>query len=306
MTGSRNILEIQNVTKKFGKFLALNSVSFGLQPKSHTILLGQNGAGKTTLLKCIMALTKFKGHIMIDGIDAGKKGKTIRRKIGYVPQNYSFYNNLTVQGHMKLATHLKQLNQREIQQKLQAIDLWNVREKKVGSLSSGMRQRLGIAQALLGDPPLLLLDEPTSNVDYKGQAEFRTVLQQLLAEGKTLVTTTHMPGLTEIATEVIIIDKGKIIAQGSPIDLARRMGLLHIIRVRCDLSSFPRIEEEAKILGAQEIEHGESWISFIISDQKKMNLVRKLSADPGVLDIVVEPVAIESEYLRMVGSYPND
>jgi ABC-type multidrug transport system ATPase subunit len=300
-SGKTPILIVQKVTKKYGKFIALDSVSLELPFGSHTVLLGQNGAGKSTLMKSIMGLIKFEGHITIDGFDVKKDYKRAKQKMGYVPQNYSFYDNLTVYEHMRFTTKLKQTDQNQIQEKLTAIDLWDARKKKVKSLSSGMRQRLGIAQALLGDPPLLLLDEPTSNVDYKGQEEFRDILRRLLKEQKTIVTTTHLPGLTELATEIKIVDRGRIIAEGPPLELMKKMGLLHTIRVKTDDSSADKILDSLKVPGVVGIERIGPWLVIRVTDESKMNVLKILNLEFNLEDAIIEPLAIESEYLRIVG-----
>ena len=167
------IVSIQNVEKRYGKFTALYKLSLDIKPGAHLLILGPNGAGKTTLIKSIMGILNFKGKVLIDGIDVNKDPRGAKKVIGYVPQNYAFYESLTLYDHAVLTTRLKNLGPEQIEEKLRLVNLWDARKRRVRACSDGMKQRLGIALALIGNPKLLLLDEPTSNVDLRGSSSSR-------------------------------------------------------------------------------------------------------------------------------------
>jgi len=160
------MVRIENVEKRYGKFTALQKLSLDIKPGSHLLILGPNGAGKTTLIKSMMGILNFNGRIEINGIDVNKDPRGAKRNIGYVPQNYAFYEGLTIFDHAVLSTRLKNLGKGQIEEKLRLVNLWDARKRRVRACSDGMKQRLGIALALIGNPKLLLLDEPTSNIDH--------------------------------------------------------------------------------------------------------------------------------------------
>ena len=215
------MVDIENLEKKYGKFTALYRMSLQVKTGTHLLILGPNGAGKTTLIKAMMGILNFSGRIRIDGIDVNKDPRGAKKVMGYVPQNYAFYEALTVYDHAKLSTQLKNADTDEIEEKLRLVNLWDARKRRVRACSDGMKQRLGIALAMIGDPKLLVLDEPTSNVDLRGQLEFQKLLRSLIAQGKTLITTSHLTGLGEIATEVMVLDHGRVIVRGPPESCSR-------------------------------------------------------------------------------------
>ncbi len=180
----------------------------------------------------MMGILNFNGRITIDGIDVNKDPRGAKKVIGYVPQNYAFYEALTIYDHAKLTTRLKNLGTEQIEEKLRLVNLWDARKRRVRACSDGMKQRLGIALAMIGNPKLLLLDEPTSNVDLRGQLEFQKLLRSLIAQGKTMITTSHLTGLGELATEVMVIDHGRVIIRGAPEELLSRLSVNDTLFVR--------------------------------------------------------------------------
>src|SRR5579872_5998645 len=200
-----NILEVTHLRKKFGKFAAVDDVSFSVAKGSRVLLLGPNGAGKSTIIKCVMGLLSFSGEIHADGVDAKRDSEEARKRIGYIPQQLAYYENLTVYDQTLFICKLKKAKIAKIQENLQKVDLWEHRKKKVKSLSQGMKQRLGIAIALLSEPPLLIFDEPTVNVDLKGQLDFQATAERLAGEGKTVLIVTHYPGFGDFANDAIVM-----------------------------------------------------------------------------------------------------
>ncbi len=295
------MLRVDSVTKVYGRKPALDKVSLEVPVGVHMLVLGPNGAGKTTLIKCIMSLIRYKGKIEVDGVDTRKNAKKARSMIGYVPQSYALYDNLSVMEHSRLTARLKGVGTSEIEQILTTVGMLEFRKKKVRELSSGMRQRLGIALALIGNPPFLILDEPTSNVDMRGRFEFQKILDELRHQGKTMLSTTHFAGLGEMATDVTILDQGKIVAAGNPSALLANLKSSSTIYLRLGAPDGPRAVEILKSLGATDIRDQEDWTAVTLPTATRMNAIATLikSGIP-VEDMIFDRVAIESEYLKFL------
>ncbi len=210
------MISIQNVTKQFYQFKAIDNVSFTI-PRGEVVgLLGPNGAGKTTLFK------------LIAGILQPDKGKiyphaNIWPAIGYKTDRLLFPNHLRVKQYLKIVTELSGVppsqTERVLTEALARVDLLSAANKKIGACSKGMRQRLGLAQALIGDPPLLLLDEPSNGLDPSGQDEMYRRIQELHAAGKTILLSSHqLPEVTQVCTHLIILNRGQIHYQSSMVD----------------------------------------------------------------------------------------
>jgi ABC-type multidrug transport system ATPase subunit len=295
------ILKVEHVSKRYGKFVALDNISFELPKGSHLLVLGPNGAGKTTLIKSIMSLISFKGGIRVHDVDVKKNSSLAKTHIGYVPQNYAFYEGISVREHAILSTQLKKVGREQAEEKLKEVDLWRVKDKKVRALSDGMKQRLGIALALIANPSLLLLDEPTSNVDLRGQLEFQTLLKSLVKQGKTLLTTTHLTGLGELASHVMILDKGKPIAMGPPSELLKNLGVNDSLYVRVNEKETEAVKQLLDSYKVTEVEARGEWIIAFMPSEIKMRVVKKLlDGGIGVEDLLIERAKIESEYFKII------
>ncbi len=296
------MLHVDSVTKVYGKKPALDKVSLDVPEGVHMLVLGPNGAGKTTLIKCIMGLIRYKGSIQVKGVDTRRNPKKARSLIGYVPQSYALYDSISVMEHSRLTARLKGVGTSEIEQILTTVGMFEYRKKKVRELSSGMRQRLGIALALIGNPPFLILDEPTSNVDMRGRFEFQKILDELLHQGKTMLSTTHFAGLGEVATDVAIIDQGKVVAVGNPATLLSNLKSSSTIYLRLGAPDASRAIDILKSAGATEIRDEENWTAVTLPTGSRMNAVAALIRSGVTLDdMIFDRVAIESEYLKFLG-----
>jgi len=295
------MVRIENVEKRYGKFTALHKLSLDIRPGSHLLILGPNGAGKTTLIKSMMGILNFNGRIEINGIDVTKDPRGAKRNIGYVPQNYAFYEGLTIYDHAVLSTRLKNLGKGQIEEKLRLVNLWDARKRRVRACSDGMKQRLGIALALIGNPKLLLLDEPTSNIDLRGQLEFQKLLRALLAQGKTLITTSHLTGLGELASEVMVLDHGKVVTRGPPEELLTRLAVNATVFVRVKGADAESVGRMLKGLGAEDYELEGEWLRASVPSTIKLGVLRNLlNASFEIRDLLVERSEIESEYVKLL------
>lgn len=187
-----HMLTVANLTKKYGKILACDDVSFTLDSGSVTVLLGPNGAGKSTLMKSIIGFLRYTGEITIDGF--ANKSSEARRILGYIPEIPSLYPNLTVSEHMDFLARAYRLTdyKTRAQQLLERFELSDKKKKFGDELSKGMQQKLNICLGLLPEPQLLLLDEPMIGLDPHAIKELKTLMEEMRAQGKTLLVSTHI------------------------------------------------------------------------------------------------------------------
>lgn len=213
-----NSIEIKNLNKFYGKKQALRNVDLSIQQGMFG-LLGRNGAGKTTLMKTLATLLQKKdGEITVCGIPI-ENAKEVRRIIGYLPQEFSMYPSMNVAETMEYLGILSGLSSSERKERTEAllkkVNLTEHRNKKIRALSGGMKRRLGIAQALLNDPKVLIVDEPTAGLDPEERVRFRNLLSEI-AENRIVILSTHIVGDIEAACEdIAILDDGRVLYNGT-------------------------------------------------------------------------------------------
>ena len=205
------MLEVKNVTKRYGKNVACNDVSFTLEPGSLTVLLGPNGAGKSTIIKSIIGFLKYDGSITINGIN--NKTVEARKVLGYIPEMPSLYPTLTVIEHMEFIARAYKLTDYKdrINMLLEKFELDDKRKKFGDELSKGMQQKLNICLGLLPDPDLILLDEPLVGLDPHAIKELKNYIEELRKSGKTLFISTHIIDSVDMLWDrTIIMQNGQI------------------------------------------------------------------------------------------------
>lgn len=212
-------LEIINISKKYKGKKAVNQINAVLHPGVYG-LLGANGAGKTTLMRMICGVLKMdEGKILYDGEDMNDMGERYRELLGYLPQDFGYYPNFTVMEFMLYMASLKGIGTALAKQKskvlLKKVGLESNHRTKIKALSGGMKQRLGIAQSLLNDPKILLLDEPTAGLDPKERVRFRTMIASLGKDRIVLLSTHIVSDVEEIADWIFMMKDGEIIKQGT-------------------------------------------------------------------------------------------
>lgn len=211
MSDKGEMVKATGLTKRYGKVRALDGLTFTLGAGEIVALLGPNGAGKTTTFKCLLGVTGFDGVVEVNGISVKSNGKEVRRQIGYLPQTPAFDSGDTCEQVLQFLAELKGSNPARAAELLERVHLTEQRRVQVGRLSGGMRQRLALAAALLSNPPLLLLDEPTANLDADSRREFHELLLELRDEGRSIVLSTHfVDSLVEITDRVIVLKQGRL------------------------------------------------------------------------------------------------
>lgn len=218
-------IKIENLYKSYRKKEALKGVSFGLKNGAYG-LLGENGAGKSTLMR-ILASVDFptKGQVLYDGTDVFALDEKYRGLIGYMPQDYSVYPSFTATDFLQYMGVLKGLNKEELKTKipevLDFVNLSDVANKKVKSFSGGMKRRIGIAQAIINDPQILIFDEPTAGLDPKERIRFSNIISEMSKDKIVLLSTHIVSDIEAIASNLIIISDGNILKTGSIDELVR-------------------------------------------------------------------------------------
>jgi ABC-2 type transport system ATP-binding protein len=221
-------IEVKNLSKQYGNVQAVTDVSFSVGDQQVLGFLGPNGAGKTTIMKI---LTGFhfpsSGFAFVDGIPVDEQPLEVKKRIGYLPENVPLYGDLTVDEYMGFAAEARFIPKPErkaaIDKSLEACALTSYRGRRIETLSKGYRQRAGLAQAILHDPPILILDEPTTGLDPNQIIEIRSLIKEL-GRRKTVILSTHILQEVEaICSQVLIINDGRIAAQGRPEEIAGSM-----------------------------------------------------------------------------------
>lgn len=220
-------LEIKNLTKKFDSFTALNKFNYTFSPGIYG-LLGPNGAGKSTLMNIITDnLRKSSGEIYLDGIKTNDMGKQFRKILGYMPQQQSLYPGFTLERYLYYMAALKGIRkkdaEKEIAKVLSLVNLTEHASKRLNGFSGGMKQRALIAQAILGDPKIVILDEPTAGLDPKERIRIRNLISEIAFEKIIIIATHVVSDIEYIAKEVLLLKNGEIIASGKPYKLCNEI-----------------------------------------------------------------------------------
>ncbi len=222
------MIEVKNVTKKYGKFVAVDDISFEIKEGEIVGLLGPNGAGKSTTMNMLTGfIEQTSGEIIIDGYDMLKRPKKAKKEIGYMPEGVPLYADLTVREFVKYMAEIKGIDKKERKQKVDKIieqtGLKDVENKLTRNLSRGYKQRVSMAGALVGEPKILILDEPTVGLDPKQITEIRKLIKEL-GKTHTVILSSHiLSEVSQICNKVIIINKGKIVAIDTPENLESKV-----------------------------------------------------------------------------------
>ncbi|MCI9361640.1 MAG: ABC transporter ATP-binding protein [Hungatella sp.] len=225
------MLKIDNLKKKYGQSIALDGLSMNVEDGNLYGFVGPNGAGKTTTIKIITGLLlPDSGLVTIDDIDVTREPGRIREKIGYVPDFFGIYDNLKVSEYMEFFAScygLYGLNaRRRCMMLLEQVRLSEKTDFYVEGLSRGMKQRLSLARALIHNPSLLIMDEPTAGLDPRTRLEFRQILKELREQKKTILISSHiLPELSEVCTDIGIVDQGRVVLEGAMDDILNQINV---------------------------------------------------------------------------------
>lgn len=302
-----NPIQVSNVTKRFGDVQALGGISLSVGRGEMFGLIGHNGAGKSTLFKLMLGLMPPSGgEIRIHGtLTSGRDFRQARRRIGYLPENFVTYDNLTGLEVLRLFADLKQVPQRECEPILERVGLAQAAGRRVRGYSKGMRQRLGFAQVLLGNPDLIFLDEPTNGLDPEGIHDFYRILREVKEEGATIIITSHiLAEIQERVDRLVILNSGHIAAQGTLAQLRSQMVLPSVIELTLRPGHGQQVHGALEHMPGVEMEIGENRARITCPQGNKVAVLGAVSALAGsVHDIVVHEPSLEDLFFGYGGEH---
>lgn len=281
-----NKLEIKNLTKTYGKKNANDNISVSLENGVYG-LLGPNGSGKTTLMKQITTLTKpTRGEIIYNGKYINELEGAYRDVIGYLPQEFGVYKNFSAKQFLQYVAALKGLSGKEAKEKidklLNMVGLYEVRNKAVGKFSGGMKRRVGIAQALLNDPKILVLDEPTAGLDPQERTRFRNLLSQI-SKNKIIILSTHIiSDIESIAKETMMLKNGAMLMKGTHQDILSSMqGKVYSIKTDQE-NEVIEIQNRYKVIN---IQRGAHDVTLRVVSEKMLPYPNTEAVEPSFEDV---------------------
>lgn len=295
------VVEIQGLAKRYGQLLAVNDLSLTVEEGEVFALLGPNGAGKTTTIKALLGLiTPTAGRVLLNGQDAGHDGKDARRHVGYLPEKLAFYDNLTGRQTLEFFAELRGADTEQCDSLLQEMGLAQARDKKVGAYSKGMVQRLGLAQALLGNPPILILDEPTSGLDPRGSWQIRQKITSLNKQGTTIVLCSHiLSEVQEVSHRVAILNHGTLMALDTLDNLGKKLDLQPVLTIEVQRPSEHMIDSIKKIEGVRTARRTDNVVTVQCDPRAKTKIMKAIEdAGATIIDFKTEEPSLEEMFLR--------
>lgn len=300
------MIEVRNLVYEYPNKRALDGVSLSVPAQTIVALVGPNGAGKTTLLRCLAALdTPYSGRVTIDGLDTREKPREIHARLGYLPDFYGLYDELTVRRCLTYAAWAHgiaaEATGAAVERAASGVGISDRMNSKAGELSRGLRQRLAIAQAIVHEPKVLLLDEPAAGLDPQARRDLSGLLIGLRDRGMTLMVSSHiLAELEDYCSQMLIIEDGKIVG-GKPItikDVERPRYLIEIATARSDLGAFLR----GAGIDVVEADDHHALITFTHNPAARAKLIRDLvSAGFEVSSFGESTKALEDAYFAQVG-----
>jgi ABC-type multidrug transport system ATPase subunit len=290
------LIKVADVTKKFGKVLAVDSVTLNVEQGESIALLGANGAGKSTLIKCILGLLDYQGTIEIQNHDIKENPKFSKSLIGYVPQDPLFYDMKTIEI-LHFFGSIRRVDDKRIKDLLNVVGLEDHKNKLSSELSGGMRQRLSFAIGLLSDPPVLILDEPTSNLDANARGDFLNLVKEHKNQGKTVLFSSHrLDEVYLIADRVLFMKSGRVILNEKPENLAASLGMKVKINLRIPEGSISDAISVLNTEGFENISRNGAGLYVEVEEGQRVLPFEKLMQN----NIPIEDFTIEESSMETV------
>jgi ABC-2 type transport system ATP-binding protein len=308
------MIGLKNVTKKFGNKTAVDNISFEVNKGEIIALLGPNGAGKTTTMRMITGfLPPTRGSLTIAGVDISKDPMRARAKIGYMPENAPLYKEMTVYDYLKFIAQIKGVQKNEvetdIQRVIEATGLMDVKKTIIANLSKGFRQRTGLAQAIINNPEVLVLDEPTVGLDPRQIKDIRNLIKSMKGE-RTIILSTHiLPEVAMTCDRVVVINDGKIAAIDDVKNLIDSNSRNSRIYIEIEAPAYEVINRLNRIKGVEEISAGQKTgggvYSYMITTDGKNDVRRAIVAEIagnkwGLMEFKRQQLSLEDVFLKLV------
>ncbi len=314
------MIEVKNLSKRYGQNVALNNISFSVEEGTVVGFLGPNGAGKSTTMNIITGyLSASSGVVTVGGYNTLDNPNEVKKLIGYMPELPPLYPDMTVKEYLNFMYDLKKVTlprEKHIKEICALVKITDVYGRLIGNLSKGYKQRVGIAQALLGNPPVLILDEPTVGLDPKQIIEIRNLIQNL-GKKHTIILSSHiLPEIQAVCERIIVINRGNLVADGTPDTLAHNLSTEHKLVVRL---AGPEADMKAglktlhNVVGVESFGEKEPGVyEFTVEGREGVDLRRELfhfaaKKDWPILSMSNSDLSLEDVFLRLTSaSYIRD
>ncbi len=298
-------LEAINLSKKYGNFYALKNLNLRVEGGKCIGYLGPNGAGKTTTLKLFTNLLRpTSGEAIINGYSVQKNMKRALEDVGTLIETPNFYPYLTPREVLSMLCDIRGADKKEIENVLETVRLSNWKNKKVGKFSKGMKQRLAMAAALVTNPSILILDEPTTGMDPQGMAEIREIIKSLKKEGKLILMSSHLlPEITDVCDEVAMINKGTLLLYDKIENVTSKFSSTSVlVELLEPVRDLRRIEEIKHVKAVKPVGASKIRIEFAGNAKEQYEILRALVENGyKVLNYRSETLPLEKAYLKLVG-----
>jgi ABC-2 type transport system ATP-binding protein len=310
------VIEVQNLTKSYGGTLAIQSLNFRVNKGEVVGFLGPNGAGKSTTMKIITGfMAPTSGQAIVGGFDVFENPIEVKKRIGYLPETPPVYADMKVRDYLRYVAELKGVHRSKIEKgvanAIEKTQLESVEKRLIHNLSKGFRQRVGIAQALVSDPDVLILDEPTVGLDPKQVAEIRDLINQLRGQHTIILSTHILPEVQATCERIIIIHKGQIVAQDTLSNLASLQTGTRQVHLKLKRPKAELMQEFSSLVGVLKVEAGGTLQDFILSTQENDEVVERIAAHViqggyGLLEITSARADLEDIFLKLTYGTNNE
>ncbi|NTV90410.1 MAG: ABC transporter ATP-binding protein [Clostridiales bacterium] len=279
------MIEIQNLTKRYGQIKAINNLNFTVEKGEILGFLGPNGAGKSTTMNIITGyIPSSEGTVKVCGYDIMEEPKEVKKRIGYLPEQPPVYFDMTVMDYLNFVADLKMVDKKQrtgqISDIMELVRIGDHRKRLIKNLSKGYKQRVGMAQALIGSPEVLVLDEPTVGLDPKQIIEIRKLIKALGKEHTIILSSHILPEVSAVCERVVIINKGEIAAIDTPENLSRGFGTASKLLVTIAGPKSPVVNGIKEIYGVKfveaSVEKDKDLISYVVESDKDIDVRKPL------------------------------
>jgi ABC-2 type transport system ATP-binding protein len=302
------MIEIRDLSKNYGDRPAIKSLNFSVKKGEVVGFLGPNGAGKSTTMKIITGyMAPTSGEVKVAGFDVFENPIEVKRRIGYLPETPPVYQDMVVEDYLVYVANLKGVEKGRIKSlteaALEKTSLHDVRKRMIGNLSKGFKQRVGLAQALVSDPQILVLDEPTVGLDPKQVAEIRQLIRELRGQHTIILSTHILPEVQASCEKVIIINHGQIVAEDSLEGLSRRMsGGGHSVMVKVRRNQEEVVRGMTGVAGVRRAKNAGNFIE-IETDGDETTIERiagfVVTQGAGLTELKVQSLALEDIFIKL-------
>jgi ABC-2 type transport system ATP-binding protein len=303
------MIEIRGLTKRFGPIVAVDGISFQVDRGEVLGFLGPNGAGKSTTMKMVTGyLPPSDGTAVVCGYDVRERPIEVKRHVGYLPEGAPLYEDMTPLSFLLFVAEVRGLSgavgREAVSRAAERINLTEVMQQPIGTLSKGFKRRVGLAQAIVHDPDVLILDEPTDGLDPNQKHEVRDLIARMAAEKAIVISTHLLEEVHAICTRAVIIARGRIVADGTPYELEARSRFHNAVTIRLAADAAARAQAElsriAGVEGVEVVETAEQFVRLLVTPRNGHTILPEVSARVRASGLVVEELRAERGHLDEV------